>query len=61
MLKDGIIISQWIPYTDLKSAPRPVPAAGTPIGQGFKWVGVGLGVAVAIPFLPLFWFAGVKC
>jgi hypothetical protein len=51
-LKDGIIISQWIPYTDLKAAPRRVPAVGTRIGQGFKWVGVGLGVAVLIPLFP---------
>ena len=48
-LKDGIFLSQWIPYTDLKAAPRAVPAIGTRIGQGFKWAGVGVGVAVAIP------------
>jgi hypothetical protein len=51
-LKDGIIISQWIPYTDLKAAPRPVAAVGTRIGQGFKWAGVGLGVAALIPLFP---------
>jgi hypothetical protein len=51
-LKDGIIISQWIPYTDLKAAPRPVAAVGTRIGQGFKWVGVGLGVAALVPLFP---------
>ena len=51
-LKDGIIISQWIPYTDLKAAPRRVPAVGTRIGQGFKWAGVGLGVAALIPLFP---------
>jgi len=29
MLKDGMLISQWIRFTDLQAAPRPVPAAGT--------------------------------
>jgi hypothetical protein len=51
-LKDGIFISQWIPYTDLKAAPRPVAAVGTRIGQGFKWAGVGLGVVALIPLFP---------
>jgi hypothetical protein len=51
-LKDGIIISQWIPYTDLKAAPRPVAAVGTRIGQGFKWAGVGLGVVALLPLFP---------
>jgi hypothetical protein len=37
VLKDGIIIGQWIPYTDLEAAPRPVAAVGTRIGHGFKW------------------------
>jgi hypothetical protein len=51
-LKDGIIISQRIPYADLQAAPRRVPAVGTRIGKGFKWVGVGLGVAALIPLFP---------
>jgi hypothetical protein len=50
-LKDGIIISQWIRYTDLKAAPRPVAAVGTRIGQGFKWAGVVVGCAAAIPLV----------
>jgi hypothetical protein len=57
-LKDGILIDHWIPYADLKAVPRPVAAVGTRIGQGFKWAGVGLGVAVLIPLFPfmcLFW------
>ena len=29
MLKDGMLISPWIRFTDLQAAPRPVPAAGT--------------------------------
>ncbi len=49
MLKDGIIISQWIRYTDLKAAPRPVPAVGTRIGQGFKWTGLVVGCIAAAP------------
>jgi hypothetical protein len=61
MLKDGIFIAQWIPYTDLKAAPRPVAAVGTRIGQGFKWAGVGLGVAILIPLFPLFFIAGDGC
>jgi hypothetical protein len=61
MLKDGIFISQWVPYTDLKAAPRPVLAVGTRIGQGFKWAGVGLGVALLIPLFPLLFIVGDGC
>lgn len=60
-LKHGIIISQWIPFTDLKAAPRPVAAVGTRIGQGFKWAAVGLGVAVLIPFFPLMFLVWDGC
>jgi hypothetical protein len=49
ILKDGIIMSQWIRYTDLKAAPRPVPAVGTRIGQGFKWTGLVVGCIAAAP------------
>jgi len=49
-LKDGILIAQWVPYTDLKAAPRPVAAVGTRIGQGFKWTGV---VACCVVIAPL--------
>ena len=52
-LKDGIIISQWIPFSDLKAAPRPVPAVGTRIGQGFKWTGLVAGCIAAIPLVVL--------
>ena len=51
-LKDGILIAQWIPFTDLKAAPRPVLAVGTRIDQGFKWAGLGLGVVALIPLFP---------
>jgi hypothetical protein len=61
MLKDGIFISQWIPYTDLKAAPRPVAAVGTRIGQGFKWAGVGLGVALLVPLFPILFVASWDC
>jgi hypothetical protein len=60
-LKDGIIIAQWISYTDLKAAPRPVAAVGTRIGQGFKWAGVGLGVAVLIPLIPFMFLVWDGC
>jgi len=60
-LKDGIITSQRIPYTDLKAAPRPVAAVGTRIGQGFKWAGVGLGVVVLLPLFPLAFLAWDGC
>jgi hypothetical protein len=49
MLKDGIIFSQWIRYTDLRAAPRSVPAVGTRIGQGFKWAGLVTGCIVVAP------------
>jgi hypothetical protein len=55
MLRDGIILAQWIPYTDLKAAPRPVPAVGTRIGQGFKWTGLVVGCVAAIPFVAAFY------
>jgi hypothetical protein len=58
MLKDGILISQWIRYTDLKAAPRPVAAVGTRIGQGFKWAGVVVGCVAASPLF-LLYFAGM--
>jgi hypothetical protein len=53
-LKDGIINSQWIPFTDLKATPRAVPAVGTRIGQGFKWAGVIVGCVAASPLFLLF-------
>ena len=49
-LKDGIMIAQWIRYSDLRAAPRSVPAVGTRIGQGFKWAGF---VASCIAIVPL--------
>ena len=61
LLKDGILISQWIPFTDLKAVPRQVPAVGTRIGQGFKWAGVGLGVAMLIPFFPFMFLVWDGC
>ncbi len=57
MLKDGIIFSKWIRYTDLKAAPRPVAAVGTRIGQGFEWVALVAGciavAPVALVYYPL--------
>lgn len=55
VLKDGIFFDQWISYSDLKAAPRPVAAVGTRIGQGFKWAGVVLIVIPLAPFAFLFW------
>ena len=60
-LRNGILHSNRIEYSQLKSQPRRVPAVGTHIGNGFKWAGLGttIGVAflLAIPaivvFLPL--------
>lgn len=49
MLKDGIIFSRWIRYTELKAGPRSVPAVGTRIGQGFKWAGLVAGCIAAAP------------
>jgi len=60
-LKDGIFFSQWIPYTDLKAAPRPVAAVGTRIGQGFKWAGVTLGVVALLPLFPFAFLAWDGC
>lgn len=54
-LKDGIFISQWISYTDLKAAPRPVAAVGTRIGQGFKWTGVVVGCIAVAPLALVFY------
>lgn len=55
MLKDGILSSQWIHYSDLKAAPRPVAAVGTRIGQGFKWTGFVAGCIVVAPLALVFY------
>jgi hypothetical protein len=55
MLKDGIITSQWLQYADLKAAPRPVPAVGTRIGQGFKWAGSVTGCIAIVPLALVFY------
>lgn len=50
-LQDGIVVSHVIRYAQLKSAPRPVNAMGTRIGNGFKWTGMVAGLIAAIPLL----------
>jgi len=55
VLKDGILFDRWIPYSDLKAAPRPVAAVGTRIGQGIKWTGLVLVTIPLLPFAFLFW------
>jgi hypothetical protein len=55
MLKDGIIFSRWIRYTELKAGPRSVPAVGTRIGQGFKWAGLVAGCVAAAPLALVFY------
>lgn len=60
-LKDGIINSQWIPYTDLRAAPRPVAAVGTRIGQGLKWTALGIGMVAMLPLFPLLWVGLGDC
>jgi hypothetical protein len=60
VLKDGIITYQWVSYTELKAAPRPVAAVGTRITHGLKWTGVvALCAAVApifvVLYVPLVW------
>jgi hypothetical protein len=58
ILKDGIIVSQWIRYTDLNAAPRPVAAVGTRIGHGLKWTGVVVGCVAGSPLI-LLYFVGL--
>jgi hypothetical protein len=60
-LRVGIFDTNYVTYSQLKNQPRHVPAVGTHIANGFKWVGMGVGVALLIPFLPFVWFAGVQC
>jgi hypothetical protein len=55
VLKDGILFDRWVPYSDLRAAPRPVAAVGTRIGQGFKWTGLVLVTIPLLPFAFLFW------
>jgi hypothetical protein len=38
-----------------------VAAVGTRVGQGFKWVGLGLGVAILIPLFPLVFLVWDGC
>jgi hypothetical protein len=60
-LRDGIIHTNRISYSELKAVPHHVAAVGRHIGNGFKWAGLGTGIGVgcilAIPallvFLPL--------
>ncbi len=54
-LKDGILFSKWILYSDLKAPPRPVPAVGTRIGHGFKWAGLVTGCIVVAPLALVFY------
>jgi hypothetical protein len=55
VLKHGILFDRWVPYSDLRAAPRPVAAVGTRIGQGFKWTGLVLVTIPLLPFAFLFW------
>ena len=60
-LRVGIFYTNYVSYSQLKNQPRHVPAVGTHIANGFKWVGMGVGAALLMPFLPFAWFAGVQC
>lgn len=61
-LKDGIFDEQLIPYTDLRTTPRPVAAVGTRIAHGFEWVGLGVGVAALMPLIvPSFILMAAGC
>ena len=50
-LRDGILDSKHIFYSQLKDQPRHVPAVGTHLANGFKWV--GFVTFVVIFFIPL--------
>jgi hypothetical protein len=58
LLRNGIIHSNRIAYSQLKSAPIHVPAVGTHVANGFKWAalgtGIGIGCAIALPVVPIF-------
>jgi hypothetical protein len=57
-LRNGILHSNRIAYSQLKSAPIHVPAVGTHVGNGFKWAalgtGIAIGCAIALPAAPIF-------
>jgi hypothetical protein len=61
-LRDGIIQSTPIRYSQLTAPPRPVPAVGTHTVNALKWTGLVAGCVAAAPlvlvFYPLVW-AGV--
>jgi hypothetical protein len=60
-LRDGIFAVSYVLYSQLKNTPRHVPAVGTHIANGFKWAGLGVGLALLMPLLPFAWFAGLQC
>jgi hypothetical protein len=45
-LRDGIVRSNHIAYSELSAEPYHVPAVGTHIANGFKWAGFGTGIGV---------------
>jgi hypothetical protein len=49
LLKDGLIDIQWVPYTDLKAAPRAVAAVGTRLVHGLKMTGIVTAFVVVVP------------
>jgi hypothetical protein len=63
-LRDGIIISTPIRYSQLTASPRPVAAVGTHVVNVLKWTGLTAGLVAAAPlvlvYLPLVWTGVVK-
>jgi hypothetical protein len=57
-LRDGIIASRAISYSELKASPVHVAAVGTHVANGFKWAGTVTGITglciLAIPLLVVF-------
>jgi hypothetical protein len=48
-LRDGIIDSTLIRYSQLTAAPRPVPAVGTHLVNALKWTGFVAGCIAVVP------------
>jgi hypothetical protein len=54
-LRDGILMSTLIRYSQLTAPPRPAPAVGTHMVNALKWTGLVAGCVAAAPLVLVFY------
>ena len=54
-LRDGILLSTRIRYSQLTASPRTVPAVGTHVVNALKWTGLVVGCIAAAPLALVFY------